>query len=101
MTDKKPIVSLFLVPSSPSFASPPKLELPKDYIPTLDPLGSVKKYTGRVLDRVIGIIWWVIVLLGAGSGVLGLANFVLGFGAVGFLRRWGGLEWVWRMLYGQ
>jgi len=101
MIDKKPIVSLFLVPPPPSFATSPRLVLPRDYTPTVDPLVNIKRYTGRALDRVIGIVWWVIVLLGAGSGALGLVNFALGFGAVGFFKRWGGFEWVWKLWYGQ
>ena len=36
---------------------------------------------GRSLDRIIGMVWWLFTLLGAGSSVVGLFNFFLGLGA--------------------
>jgi hypothetical protein len=33
------------------------------------------------LDRIIGIIWWLFTLLGAGSSIIGVFNFFLTLGA--------------------
>ncbi|KDR81754.1 hypothetical protein GALMADRAFT_60237 [Galerina marginata CBS 339.88] len=82
-SDHKPVVSLLLLPARTEGApsSIPTLRLPTTYAPTPDPLASVKRYTGRVLDRIIGIIWWLFTLLGAGSSLVGIFNFFLGLGA--------------------
>ncbi|KAF8163447.1 inositol polyphosphate phosphatase [Crassisporium funariophilum] len=83
-SDHKPIVSLLLLPPpqlSPASVSVPILRLPLDYSPSPDPRATLKRYTGRVLDRVIGIVWWLLTLLGAGSAVFGVLNFFLGLGA--------------------
>jgi hypothetical protein len=45
-----------------------------------DPYATLKKYTGRTLDRIIGYIWWLLTFIGAGSSAFGLGNFVLGMG---------------------
>jgi hypothetical protein len=63
------------------------LKLPVAYRPTPDPRAVVKRYTGRVLDRAVGVIWWMLTLLGAGSGIVGFFNFIIGLGA---LRWWKG-----------
>ncbi|KAI3600008.1 inositol polyphosphate phosphatase [Moniliophthora roreri] len=84
-SDHKPIVSLLLLPprqsqnSTPPF--PPLLQLPSTYQPKPDPNANVKRYTGRVLDRIVGIIWWFFAIIGAGSAVVGLFNFVVGMSA--------------------
>nr|GAT60071.1 inositol polyphosphate phosphatase [Mycena chlorophos] len=86
-SDHKPIVSLLLLPESTSTAEtaePPILRLPEDYSPVPDPRANLKRYTGRALDRFIGRIWWFLTLLGAGSTVVGIFNFVLGLGAWGW-----------------
>ena len=57
------------------------IQLPRTYKPQPDPHATIKRYTGRVLDRVVGIIWLLLTVLGAGSGVVGLFNFFLGLGA--------------------
>lgn len=57
------------------------IRLPKDYSPAPDPLANLKRYTGRSFDRIIGVCWWLLVLLGAGSGAVGIFNFFLGLGA--------------------
>ncbi|KAH6918426.1 skeletal muscle/kidney enriched inositol 5-phosphatase [Coprinopsis sp. MPI-PUGE-AT-0042] len=59
----------------------PLLRLPPTFKPTPDPNVTLKKYSGRVLDRLVGTIWWCLTLLGAGSGVVGLFNFAVGLGA--------------------
>ncbi|KAI0949965.1 hypothetical protein AcV7_008583 [Taiwanofungus camphoratus] len=89
-SDHKPIVSLLLVPpSTPSSSdsTPPVLRLPADYSPRPDPFATVKKYTGRTLDRLIGYCWWFLTLVGAGSAVVGIANFVVSLGL------WGWWKW--------
>ncbi|KAK7020470.1 hypothetical protein R3P38DRAFT_3272467 [Favolaschia claudopus] len=50
---------------------------------------TLKRYTGRILDRVVGRVWWLLTLLGAGSAVIGLFNFVVGLGAWGWWARSG------------
>jgi len=89
-SDHKPIVSLLLLPPSPAPPSPstststftsltpPTIRLPSSYHPTPDPLATFKRYLGRSLDRVIGIIWWLFTMMGAGSAALGIFNFFLG-----------------------
>ncbi|KAH9483968.1 Type II inositol 1,4,5-trisphosphate 5-phosphatase [Psilocybe cubensis] len=82
-SDHKPIVSLLLLPPRPEDAPPsiPTIPLPATYSPTADPKATLKRYTGRSLDRVIGITWWIITLLGAGSGIVGVFNLFLGLSA--------------------
>lgn len=86
-SDHKPIVCMLLLPSPlrPALAEaptkPPMLRLPSTYSPTPDPFATAKKYTGRALDRVIGICWYVLVILGAGSWAVGIFNFLVGVGA--------------------
>ncbi|KAJ7271963.1 inositol polyphosphate phosphatase [Mycena haematopus] len=92
-SDHKPIVSLLLVPS-PSLSqstppTPPTLRLRALYTPVPDPHATLKRYTGRVLDRAIGRVWWLLTLLGAGSALVGMFNFVLGLGAWGWWSRFG------------
>ncbi|TFK42443.1 Endonuclease/exonuclease/phosphatase [Crucibulum laeve] len=83
-SDHKPVVSILLLPP-PKQTTPseklPVLHLPDDYTPTPDPTANIKRYTGRILDRTIGIFWWLFTLLGAGSGLLGLFNLFVGYGA--------------------
>ncbi|KAG5724000.1 Synaptojanin-2 [Termitomyces sp. T112] len=86
-SDHKPIVCMLLLPAStgtPSEARvsrPPMLRLPSTYTPAPDPRANFKRYVGRSFDRVIGICWYILVLLGAGSGVVGIFNFIVGVGA--------------------
>ena len=82
---QKPIVALLLLPS-PSRAHPPDnaiplLSLPNYFTPKPVPFASLKKYIGRMLDRIIGFIWSALVFIGAGYTVVGICNFVLGLGA--------------------
>ncbi|TFK30074.1 skeletal muscle/kidney enriched inositol 5-phosphatase [Coprinopsis marcescibilis] len=89
-SDHKPVVALLLLPPRPdrhddvqaSSSSVPTIRLPASYKPIPDPRANLKKYTGRTLDRVIGIIWWLLTLLGAGSGIFGMVNFFIGLGAL-------------------
>ncbi|KAF7294736.1 Beta-glucan synthesis-associated protein SKN1 [Mycena indigotica] len=88
-SDHKPIVAMLLLPESDAgntSDSPPLLRLPADYVPTPDPHATLKRYIGRVLDRLVGRLWWLLTLLGAGSTVMGLFNFVLGVSAWGWWR---------------
>ncbi|KAL6305320.1 skeletal muscle/kidney enriched inositol 5-phosphatase [Sparassis latifolia] len=84
-SDHKPVVALLLLPpSEPTAPTLPVLQLAPDYHPAPDPLAAIKRYTGRLLDRVLGYVWWAIVLLGAGSTIVGICNFVLGLGIWGW-----------------
>ncbi|KAF8911067.1 inositol polyphosphate phosphatase [Gymnopilus junonius] len=82
-SDHKPVVALLLLPSRPVDApsSIPTLHLPDTFKPEPDPYASIKRYTGRALDRIIGIVWWLFTLLGAGSVFIGTFNFLVGLGA--------------------
>ncbi|KAG6814543.1 hypothetical protein H0H92_000070 [Tricholoma furcatifolium] len=88
-SDHKPVVSMLLLPA-PSAEShsqvqppsrPPMLRIPSTYTPKPDPLSNFKRYLGRSFDRVIGICWYILVLLGAGSSAVGIFNFLVGVGA--------------------
>ncbi|KAF9053193.1 inositol polyphosphate phosphatase [Panaeolus papilionaceus] len=82
-SDHKPVVAVLHMPQRPVDApsSIPKLRLPASYTPTPDPNANLKRYTGRVADRIVGVVWWLFTLLGAGSGVFGIFNFIVGVGA--------------------
>ncbi|KAF5380818.1 hypothetical protein D9615_004086 [Tricholomella constricta] len=85
-SDHKPIVCMLLLPpptppATPSLTRPPMLRLPSHYSPTPDPRATLKRYVGRSFDRVIGICWYILVLLGAGSSAVGVFNFLVGVGA--------------------
>ncbi|KAJ2920889.1 hypothetical protein H1R20_g16202, partial [Candolleomyces eurysporus] len=58
-SDHKPIITLLLLPPPDTTSSKiiPKLTLPSSYHPAPDPNASVKRWTGRLLDRFIGVIW--------------------------------------------
>ncbi|KAK7020469.1 inositol polyphosphate phosphatase [Favolaschia claudopus] len=90
-SDHKPVVSLLLLPAPSSNPSPdpPTLRLPPHYTPAPSRHATLKRYTGRILDRVVGRVWWLLTLLGAGSAVIGLFNFVVGLGAWGWWARSG------------
>ncbi|KDQ61040.1 hypothetical protein JAAARDRAFT_124747 [Jaapia argillacea MUCL 33604] len=83
-SDHKPIISLLSLPpplsTSPTPSTPPTLRLPSGYAPTPDPRANFKRYTGRVIDRIIGYIWWIICIIGLGSATLGLVNIFIGLG---------------------
>ena len=82
---QKPIVALLLLPPRPVVPSSgdqvPLLSLPLGFTPKPDPFAGMKKYTGRVLDRIIGFVWWLLVIVGVGHAAVGIGNFILGFGA--------------------
>ncbi|KAG6833680.1 hypothetical protein H0H87_002876 [Tephrocybe sp. NHM501043] len=90
-SDHKPIVCMLLLPAPAapvvtsggqvSKSRPPILRLPSTYAPAPDPRANLKRYMGRFFDRVIGICWYILVLLGAGSGAVGVFNFLVGIGA--------------------
>jgi hypothetical protein len=78
-------VALLLLPSPTHADEPdntiPLLSLPDHFTPKPDPFAGIKKYIGRILDRIIGFVWSVLVFIGAGYTVVGICNFVLGLGA--------------------
>ncbi|KAF9013963.1 inositol polyphosphate phosphatase [Cyathus striatus] len=80
-SDHKPVVALLSLPPPTTSASLPTLQLPSDFRPIPDSLANGKRYMGRTLDRIIGLTWWVLTILGAGSGLVGIFNFVIGIGA--------------------
>ncbi|RPD66378.1 skeletal muscle/kidney enriched inositol 5-phosphatase [Lentinus tigrinus ALCF2SS1-7] len=80
-SDHKPVVCVLLLPPPVHTTSVPVLQLPEGYHPTPDPWANVKKYTGRVLDRLIGYTWWLLTMFGAGSAILGIGNLFLSLGA--------------------
>ncbi|KZT09661.1 skeletal muscle/kidney enriched inositol 5-phosphatase [Laetiporus sulphureus 93-53] len=95
-SDHKPIVTLLLLPPppplpSPQSPTPPTLRLPPTYTPRPDPYAPLKRYTGRVLGRLVGYCWCLLVFIGAGSAALGVGNFVLGLGVWGWWR-WRGQQ---------
>ncbi|KAF8557286.1 DNase I-like protein [Imleria badia] len=101
-SDHKPVVSLLLLPaphtlpaaspSTPTEAVPPsttpRLPLPSTYTPTPDPLATVKKYTGRMLDRIVGYTWWLLIIVGAGSTAVGVFNFLCVYVSWKWLGQW-------------
>ncbi|KAF5373854.1 hypothetical protein D9758_000676 [Tetrapyrgos nigripes] len=83
-SDHKPIVALLLVPrqkDSSTSNNSPVLRLPAFYSPRPDRRANLKRYVGRTLDRTLGIIWWLLTVIGAGSAAVGLFNFIVGMGA--------------------
>ena len=85
---QKPIVTLLELPPRPGEAPSitPLLTLPATYKPRLHPYASLERVAGRVLDRIVGVVWWVLILLGAGSGIVGIFNFLVGIGALTWWR---------------
>ena len=84
---QKPIVCLLLLPPTQIAPTLPMISLPSSYKPRPDPHAVIKRYTGRVLDRVIGVAWWLLTLLCA-SSVVGLFNLLVGLGAwIGWKRK--------------
>lgn len=65
----------------------PTLKLPADFKPVLIPYASLKSVIGRTLDRILGYILSIFTLLGAGSTMIGVGNFVLGMGMLTFWRK--------------
>jgi hypothetical protein len=82
-SDHKPVVCLLLLPSpiAPSTKPPPVLRLPENCTPSPDRYANLKRYSGRMLDRLVGYTWWLLTLIGAGSAAVGLFNLALGVGA--------------------
>jgi hypothetical protein len=78
-----------MLPSTPASAPrlfPPQLRLPATYTPKPYHYATYARYTGRVLDRVVGSILFVLTLIGAGSAIWGFINFFAGIGAVSLWR---------------
>lgn len=68
-------------PASAARPSPPRLRLPAAFTPAPDPRWALKRYTGRTLDRLVGLVWSLLWLIGFGNAALGMGNFVLGLTA--------------------
>ena len=82
---QKPVVCLLLLPAPvttpASTKTPPLLQLPAGYKPKPSRLAVFNRYSGRILDRIIGYIWWFLNFIGAGNTAMGTFNFLLGIGA--------------------
>lgn len=82
---QKPVVCLLLLPAPvtqpASTKTPPLLQLPAGYKPKPSPNAVLNRYSGRILDRMIGYIWWLLTFIGAGNTAVGIFNFFLGIGA--------------------
>ncbi len=65
----------------------PQIQIPASYRPVPDPNATFKRYFGQSIGRIIGLVWWMLTLLGAGSGIFGVFNFVVGLGAWTWLRK--------------
>ncbi|KAG2144216.1 hypothetical protein DEU56DRAFT_790756, partial [Suillus clintonianus] len=79
--EQKPVVCRLLLPPptatlSPETCASPMLQLPSAYIPTPDPHATLKWYTGRTLDHIIGYMWWLLTVAGAGSTIVGIFSMV-------------------------
>ncbi|TFK76344.1 DNase I-like protein [Pluteus cervinus] len=81
-SDHKPIVSLLLMPSSTDGTA----SLITAGRHSVDRHANFKRYSGRLVGRVVGVFWWLLTFLGAGSTTVGTINFLLGLGA---WRWWG------------
>ncbi|KAJ8079130.1 hypothetical protein PM082_013418 [Marasmius tenuissimus] len=90
-SDHKPIVAMLLLPprspNTTQSSTPPLIRLPSTYVPRRDPRANLKRYAGKILDRTVGILWWLLTIIGAGSAVVGIFNFVIGLGAWGWWNR--------------
>ncbi|KAF8506357.1 inositol polyphosphate phosphatase [Hysterangium stoloniferum] len=95
-SDHKPIVALLIIPPpiSPddaaavpidASASVPLLRHSSQFKP--DAYANLKRYTGKVVGRIIGVIWFVFVLLGFGNAALGVSNVIFGTGALAWWRK--------------
>jgi hypothetical protein len=78
---QKPIVALLLTPAPLQSASSRRLRLPPDCTPTRSQYATLQRCIGRTLDRIVGYVWWLVHILGAGNAVLGIFNFFLGLSA--------------------
>ena len=93
-SDHKPIVARLLLPAAlpPSYSIPsisttsvPLLPQPPQYMP--DPYATPKRYTGKCLGRILGLLWTLMWLLGLGTAVFGVGNALLGLGAFMWWRK--------------
>jgi len=92
-SDHKPVVSLLLLPpppSSPTTSEIPTLKLSPGFKPVIIPYASLKSVIGQILDRIIGYVLSILTLLGAGSAMIGVGNFVLGMSVLTFWRKGAG-----------
>ncbi|KAI4527888.1 DNase I-like protein [Schizophyllum commune Loenen D] len=88
-SDHKPVVALLLLPTPAHRPDTiPTIRLPPGYNPSPDPWTKPKRYVGLVLDKVVGITWWLFTLFGMGSSIVGLFNALVGLGAWRWYRWW-------------
>ncbi|KIL69877.1 hypothetical protein M378DRAFT_157119 [Amanita muscaria Koide BX008] len=92
-SDHKPVVCLLHLPApsaATSLSAAPLIHLPATFTPDPDPFSNYKRYLGRTLDRILGIIWWLVNVLGAGNTILGIFNilFAIGLYILWRLRPW-------------
>ena len=82
---QKPVVCLLLLPAPLIIPAetkmPPLLQLPAGYNPKPSRSAVFTRYFGRVLDRIIGYVWWFLNFIGAGNTAVGIFNFLLSIGA--------------------
>lgn len=79
-SDHKPVVSLLLLPPHTASSSIRLLQLPPDFKPSLVRYRRIKRLIGRLLDRIIGLTWWLFAVFGAGSFMVGFFNILVTFG---------------------
>lgn len=87
-SDHKPLLALLAVPPPPPpGAAPPLLRPPPSGIPKASYASFVlRRWRGKALGWVIGWVWTLFWLIGAGQSILGLANLVFGLGALSWWR---------------
>ena len=66
---------LELPPLPPTSSNPLKLSSLSPY--AIDPSWKLKKTIGNVLDRFLGLVWSMLISIGAGSVVAGLLEMVV------------------------
>lgn len=89
-SDHKPITAMLLLPSPSSSAAsastgvPPLIQLPPAHL-NLRPHKThqlLTRLVGKPLDLIVGYIWMLLWLIGAGHAGVGVGSFVLGSGAL-------------------
>ncbi|TFL07423.1 skeletal muscle/kidney enriched inositol 5-phosphatase [Pterulicium gracile] len=80
-SDHKPIIALLHAPRLTAAGEGIPLLQSTGPAITPDPYANLKRYSGRTLDRIIGYIWWLLSLIGAGSSIVGIFNCFVSIGA--------------------
>jgi hypothetical protein len=76
-SDHKPVIALLQLPP-PHAGSATIPLLPQPYQFSHDSYWTWKRYTGKVLGWVIGWIWSIFWLTGAGNAIVGICGYLLG-----------------------